>query len=196
MAVKRKHFVYSPLPHDQPVTRLLRLAPGDDQNAIIQCKIFEYNLEPRAEDHQYEALSYVWGDQDDTVEIQLNDLAFYITRNLYTALRHLRDRVLERVIWVDAVCINQKDHNEKGLQIQFMASVFGYARQVIVWLGDAHDRGDEAFRHIHAVAGSDDREDVITDRDTHSLLLSLLSREWFRRIWVRHSSLVSDVLFT
>lgn len=196
MAAKRNHFVYSPLPHNRPVTRLLRLAPSVDQNAMIQCRIFEYDLEPRAEDHQYEALSYVWGDAANTVEIQLNDLAFHVTRNLHTALRHLRDRDIERVIWIDAICINQKDNSKKGIQIQSMASVYGYARQVTVWLGDASNGGDEALRQIHAVARSDEREDAITDRETRSLLLGFLSREWFRRTWVRPSSSLPHVTFT
>jgi hypothetical protein len=53
---------------------------------------------------------------------------------------------LERVIWVDAVCINQQDNKKKGRQIQSIARVFGCARQVIGGLGDASNGGDSASR--------------------------------------------------
>lgn len=62
----------------------------------------------------YEALSYVWGDPDITVPIQLHGSGHKVTRNLELALRYIRLGDRERVMWVDALCINQTDISEKN----------------------------------------------------------------------------------
>jgi hypothetical protein len=76
-----------------------------------------------------------------------------VTVNLHEALSHLRDRSIERIIWVDAVCINQNDGEEKGQQIQLMAKIYGQASRVLVWLGEAADNSDQALEEIR-LAGS------------------------------------------
>lgn len=58
----------------------------------------------------------------------------HITENLHAALRHLRDPALERIMWIDAVCIDQNNLDEKGEQVQFMAEIYAKASCVIVWL--------------------------------------------------------------
>lgn len=165
------------------MTRLLRLMPSHDRYGTIRCKLVDYSLEEREEDHQYEALSYTWGDSAHTEDILLNDSVFHVTKNLHAAFQHLRDRVFERVLWVDAICINQRDVKEKEVQIQSMDSVYGFARQVTVWLGKAGEGGDVALHHIR-VAAKDDGQPNSVDQEGRDLVISLLSRDWFRRIWV------------
>jgi hypothetical protein len=84
---------------------------------------------------RYEALSYVWGSQEDTVVIKIDEQSFRVTRNLYSALVHLRDRSVQRVLWVDAICINQMDSAERSQQVMLMGTLYRSANQVNIWLG-------------------------------------------------------------
>ncbi len=60
---------------------------------------------------------------------------FPVTINLKAALRALRQRKKVRVLWVDAVCINQADIPEKNVQVPLMSRLYSGADSVIVWLG-------------------------------------------------------------
>jgi hypothetical protein len=84
----------------------------------------------------YQALSYVWGDQIETVKIKINGSIFRIGRSLKSALMHLRsssDQIVK--LWVDAICLNQKDYSKKSHQVKNMGRIYNIAEQVIVWLG-------------------------------------------------------------
>jgi hypothetical protein len=121
----------------KPTIRLLRLMPNEDETAPVQCKLFDYSLhDSRKGAHLYEALSYV--DEHDLP----------VTTNLYAALSHLRDRSVERIIWVDAICIKQPDRKERGRQVQIMAKIYSKAHRVIVWLGETTDNSDRALEEI------------------------------------------------
>ncbi|KAI1363809.1 HET-domain-containing protein [Xylaria arbuscula] len=84
---------------------------------------------------RYEALSYVWGDLDDQHQIFLGgDKAINITKNLHSALRSLRLSRGGRKLWIDALCINQSDHEEKKVQLALMKRVYQQADKVIAYL--------------------------------------------------------------
>ena len=55
---------------------------------------------------------------------------------------------MERVIWVDAICINQNDLAERKHQVELMASTYAKARSVILWLGVKADGSDQALEEI------------------------------------------------
>jgi hypothetical protein len=63
-----------------------------------------------------------------------------ISGSLYIALRELRRSNASRVIWADAICINQEDVKERGQQVALMGQIFDGAWQVIIWLGEESDR--------------------------------------------------------
>lgn len=88
--------------------RLARLLRGD-QGEPIKCEIFETYLH-QVEGVPYEALSYVWGTRQSEEMIFLDGCLFEVTRNLYEALAHLRRPDEDRVLWIDAICIDQS-HN-------------------------------------------------------------------------------------
>lgn len=106
---------------------------------------------------RYEALSYVWGSQDDpdVAFIEAHDPAvnavdssceLSITQNLAVALRSLRLVDQERTLWVDAICINQAyDSAEKESQIPRMAAIYTLAQRVIIWLGPETDDSELAL---------------------------------------------------
>ncbi|RYP60841.1 hypothetical protein DL770_009919 [Monosporascus sp. CRB-9-2] len=201
---------YSPL-SKQGSIRLLRLMPHKDKKAPMQCQLFEYPLQEQGEGtHLYEALSYEWGSKDNRQPVYIqsddesdryptaemkrgfdgrsyppagNNRRLFITANLDAALSHLRDRFVERIIWVDAICINQKDSNEKGQQIQFMARIFAKASRVIVWLGEVADNSDQALDVIRKAAKEQSTNAAINETNKQAIL-TLLKRPWFQRIWV------------
>ena len=84
-------FPYPTLPPEPYTTRMIRLLPHEDENGPIQCELFNYNLSHTGGGkHLYEALSYVWGSEDRSKAITLNGCTFRVTKNLHSALLHLR----------------------------------------------------------------------------------------------------------
>jgi hypothetical protein len=190
--------------------RLLRLMPHEDQKAPIQCQIVEYHLQkPGQGTHLYEALSYVWGSEKHPQPIYIQpdgesndsptaktkqDVGHHsslggksyllITKNLHTALSYLRNRFLERVMWIDAICINQKDSDEKGQQVQSMAKIYTNAIRVVVWLGEAAGGSDQALEVLRQAA-EEQHEHPAIDEPNQQAIFTLLKRPWFQRIWVR-----------
>lgn len=81
----------------------------------MQCALLDYQLLSHGHDGTdlYEALSYVWGSTENRRSIWIDQREVNVTSNLHAALLQLRHPVFERVIWVDAVCINQDDADEK-----------------------------------------------------------------------------------
>ncbi|PVH74162.1 hypothetical protein DL98DRAFT_430035, partial [Cadophora sp. DSE1049] len=73
----------------------------------------DLKIVPLAQASNYVALSYTWGDANDTLTIYLNNAPVQVTSNLHSALLHMRAG-LTRELWVDAICINQKDDVEKS----------------------------------------------------------------------------------
>ncbi|KAH8725716.1 heterokaryon incompatibility protein-domain-containing protein, partial [Phaeosphaeriaceae sp. PMI808] len=174
---------YSPLSEKPNIIRLLRLLPSKDKPKNLRCKLFKYTIrQSDIASHPYEALSYVWGGEDKPRSIIIDDQELAITHNLYMALLHLRDRETSRIIWVDAVCINQEDEIEKGYQIQLMAAIYAKASHVIVWLGEAQDHGDRALELIRIAGKNSVNSSNAGPFD--QAILQLLERPWFRRIWV------------
>ncbi|MCJ1250141.1 hypothetical protein MMC30_007367 [Trapelia coarctata] len=103
--------------------RLVTIFPAADEDEKIMCELelSDLDLNP-----QYEALSYAWGDPSGEEVIFINGPDFRVMSNLFAALRRLRSPHDKRVLWIDALCINQHDDLEKSHQ----------AQHVVVWLGD------------------------------------------------------------
>ena len=83
--------------------------------------------------------------------IRVNEGEFAIAVNLHDALVRLRDEDEDRILWIDAICINQDDKQECGHQVQQMASIYENARQVIIWLGEATNSTDLLFDSLRAL---------------------------------------------
>ena len=128
--------------------RLLSLDPANELEAPITGTLSSAHLEDKA---PYEALSYTWGSpfEGQVLEdgmIVLNGISLSVTGNLFHALRRLRDSEDERVLWIDAICINQQDEMEKSSQVGQMSKIYSSASRTIVWLGeDSEDKDGEFF---------------------------------------------------
>lgn len=115
--------------------------------------------------------------------IAINKCSLPITTNLYSALQHLRDPLLKRSLWIDAICINQEDKGERRLQVQFMAMIYTMASHVTVWLGEATTNGERALQEIHRAAYSNEQP-TENDPVVQNAVLELLQQPWFKRVWV------------
>ena len=124
--------IYSGLNVETREIRILELLPGQWSDAI-QCQMSQVALDEYAD---YNALSYVWGQPLLTNDIFVNGILYQITTNLYLALRRLRRDDAPRMIWVDAVCINQANIKEKSQQVSIMGDIYKASREVLIFLGD------------------------------------------------------------
>ncbi|KAF1911821.1 heterokaryon incompatibility protein-domain-containing protein [Ampelomyces quisqualis] len=122
---------YNELQHNE--IRLIELLP-DAWDAQLGCRLFTVSLDnPPA----FESLSYVWGDPSITKTITCNGHDMEVTVNLANALQRLRGQVQgsSRLVWVDALCINQSSVSEKNVQVPLMREIYSGATGVAVWLG-------------------------------------------------------------
>ncbi|KAL7924575.1 heterokaryon incompatibility domain-containing protein [Trichoderma austrokoningii] len=122
--------------------RILSLAPSANLSDPIHVELSVVKL---ADEPTFIALSYVWGSSVQKLPITCNGEDFHVTENLDTALRHLRSEDSERIFWIDAICINQKDDIERGYQVSLMKDVYRMASTVVVWLGEADADSDLVF---------------------------------------------------
>jgi hypothetical protein len=182
---RENRYRYAPLAPG--AIRLLRLLPNTDVAAPIQCSLFDYPIpHSNISSHLYDALSYTWGPAGESCAITVVEepLAFdlLVRPNLYAALTHLRNPTLERIMWIDAVCINQQDDRERADQVQRMAEIYSKASRVVVWLGDGEDRGDEALETLRAAAAG--TQQAIVGEEARGSIVWLVKKPWFQRIWV------------
>jgi hypothetical protein len=147
-----------PLDRDSKQIRLLTVASGDDSSEI-SCTVTVVSL-TATPPPQYEALSYCWGDMKDTRTITLRhpehqggqvQQQFTVTANLASALRRIRHRDRDRILWIDAICINQNDVLERGHQVSFMRSVYKSAERTLIWLGENDSTVHMAMELIVAI---------------------------------------------
>ena len=97
----------------------------------------------------FSALSYVWGQFSTTPKtISCESVAFPVSDSCYSALMHLRRKLGDFTIWIDAICINQTSIAEKQLQIPLMGDIYDRAIRVFVWLGEGTSATDRAMIYI------------------------------------------------
>ncbi|KAK4151849.1 heterokaryon incompatibility protein-domain-containing protein [Chaetomidium leptoderma] len=103
--------------------------------ALDADRSWRLNNTPLATCPTYKALSYHWGDANDTLPISCNGVEIQVTRNLHTALDQLKSTFPNGVtIWIDALCINQRDKVEQAQQVAIMHDIYSRAQEVLIWL--------------------------------------------------------------
>lgn len=180
-------YVYSPIRTPGDI-RVLDLRPGKFEDPI-HCRIRHTSLEQQK--YNFIAISYSWGNNPARKDIYCNDnddqLEIYL--DCYNMLRWLRREGTTRTLWIDAICINQKDPEEKSLQVRAMGEIYAAAISTDIYLGE-HTPGSEAlFCYL------DDAQDILLNGGSTDLLPAppdtivdeverLFERTWFSRIWV------------
>ena len=141
-------YKYDALPNNASI-RMLTLLPGNLDDPLKGELEFVHIEAPGV----YEPLSYVWGDSARTHKIQLHDAELGLTTSLYHALRRLRMPNQSRHVWVDQICIDQSNLDERSQQIRFMNSIYWNASRVLVWLGEDKQKvAKEAFDLVKKLA--------------------------------------------
>ncbi|KAI1161055.1 heterokaryon incompatibility protein-domain-containing protein [Nemania serpens] len=187
VALPLQPYQYQPLPPSAH-TRIIVLEPSLDAAAPLVCGIEELRVEL---DEGFQALSYTWGEPSFTETLIVNNTSFlHITPNLRDALRRFRFPFNSRRLWVDAICINQHDEEEKSTQIPSMDVIYRGASAVLVWLG-TYPTQAACLASIKAYPrrlGKERSPGSRAGRQEHSELLmwvsSLVKLPWFSRRWI------------
>ncbi|KAN0108670.1 HET domain containing protein [Hyaloscypha variabilis] len=197
-------YKYEELPAERCI-RLMRLLPGVS-NEQIRLELFTAELDTAP---AYEAISYCWGDPNDQQDVICCGKTMQITRSLYTGLQCFRHHDETRILWADAICINQSSDDEKGIQVSMMGDVYDLAARVLVWLGEASEEvAKKAFDLIRRLNDYIESQIVeselvinpleaflnvprlqnlnqIFQSQSHMQALdNLFRRPWFYRLWV------------
>jgi hypothetical protein len=203
--------------------RLLKLLPGDGRR--LECEIVTYALDG-PDTPPYRALSYCWQNpkfddlviggnrirHDDALRSQYlvchplwcGERRLLISTSLRDALRRLRSESEPTTLWVDALCINQDDLDERASQVLLMQRIYHAATEVCMWLGTEDDSSRSAFQLLEKLEAANDhrRSGMIVRQtlyDPQSMqrlglpafpsedwerLMTLVARPYFRRIWI------------
>jgi len=147
----------------------------------------------------YGALSYVWGDSNRWKSVIMNGEPFPITQNVYDALKHIRSRDTLRKIWVDAICIDQTNKDERNSQVLIIGDIYSSAQQVINWLGPATSNTALGMRALAFLFGDEDITfappwDSHPARQPRAAFHDILKRGYFERMWViQENALASKI---
>jgi hypothetical protein len=143
-------YVYHPLDYHRQEIRLLRVLPATNNDEPISCVLEIASLR---DSPCYTALSYCWGDSSNKKTIFVNTSVIETTDNLASALRYIRKHLasgsliddLPQLFWIDAICIDQNNLEERSHPIRLMQTVYASATNVLSWLGCDDDLIPRAF---------------------------------------------------
>ncbi|KAK3319685.1 heterokaryon incompatibility protein-domain-containing protein [Cercophora scortea] len=156
----------SPRPMECPVEFYGSVLPGTRRRKVFQISSDIYipdddDFDPLNDPlklhpfQRYTALSYVWGDPADPCHVFLEGdgttARFPVTRNLHQALRSLRRSGEGVRLWVDALCINQEDYEEKRVQIALMRRLYRQAEEVVAFVPLAREDSDNVAELVQKI---------------------------------------------
>lgn len=205
-------YQYASLPSGDCI-RYLELAPGTGSEPLL-CSLriitlsknhtFDSGRFEAKNSLPFEALSYVWGNQEKTKEIICEGQILKITANLHEALTRVRLPTDFRNLWADSICIDQSDLKEQGIQVLLMGKVYSFAKATLIWLGPDHGNGEavqslveEVGNKISAERINGGRHGSVTDFDplAHDVRWEsfkvMRDCAWFSRVWVVQEACLS-----
>jgi hypothetical protein len=189
-------FIYNSLDRNVKQIRLLALQPCANPTTRIECKILNAKL---SDEPEYEALSYMWGDEADPQIIKIDGKEHQIRHNLWLALLQLRLTKEERILWIDAVCINQNDIEERNHQVGLMSFIYRQAYHVIAWLGPETETSHEAIGFLNQMLdGSIPMAncDRLPFKKKWDAIKQLCEMQYWRQLWIiQEVVLASQVTF-
>lgn len=185
--------LYSALDSAAPCIRLLNLHPGNLEEDIV-CHFVPGQI---SQLDSYEALSYVWGNQEDLASISVDKHQHFLSKDLAAAIRRLRLDESARLLWIDQVCINQHDVEERNSQVSLMRDIYSSARQVIVWFGEGTPTTDLAISFMNEQSqlmggpGKESPENILPllmqaahQDELMAIAKGIILRPWWQRAWI------------
>jgi hypothetical protein len=178
-------YKYSPLNAESSEIRLIGLETSTSLTDPIMCRLIKVSLDSAPKYAHpvnplpvslYTPLSYCWGTISGTKHIVVDGKSFLVTPSLYTALLHFRkanqnppnafkkrETDKETYWWIDAICINQNDLDERNSQVGLMTRLYKQAQMVHVWLGEESEDSARAMQVIRELAYlPNSREEIAT----------------------------------
>jgi Heterokaryon incompatibility protein (HET) len=199
---------YQHLPLGSNAIRVLGILPSLSYSAPIRITLQQAILEETL----YAALSYVWGEPKDKVPIEIDGKFIHVTKNCQAALRALRHSMDTKIVWVDAICINQDNSEEKSDQVALMGDIYRKAERTFAWLGpdgltEDLAKAEEELKHaaevIEELALQEGKDFEAFYRAIYGgklrwqvgCLKRVFGHKWWDRLWIYQESLLSkDIL--
>ena len=207
-------FEYRPLVGSEIRLVSFKKDQGSTSPFELQLEQFEFSKAP-----SYIALSYVWGDPNNSHPVNVNCRDFNVTQNLYVALLHIyelssifaeglarqsRSGQADLFLWIDALCINQGDIDERSKQISRMTAIFASAFTVLVWLGTSEELEPDQLglehllyllehelplvdfpKPVSTVPSSPEQRGSGSDvSELENTYWKIIMSDWFTRVWV------------
>ncbi|KAL6704608.1 hypothetical protein ACN47E_008005 [Coniothyrium glycines] len=193
-----RQYEYAPLATSDTI-RLFSLSPAEDATIPLEGSVLHVSryaeLAKPSRFSKYAAVSYVWGTESFSKSIGIHSAApaqetvLPITPTVEVMLKTFRHTQRPRLFWIDAICLNQRDDDEKSQQIPLMGEIYSQAHKVLFWLGTEEGYAiSEAFafcRHA-AVRPLETRIQDFFDEDAHaaSSMKNIIRRPFFYRRWI------------
>lgn len=194
MAQQTPNYAYNPLPEGR--IRVLTLKPRDDGTCVGSLQ----TLRPHKSrllpwmTPVYFALSYCWGAETATYPFTCDEQNLPVRANLLAALKYLVDVIGDSPIWIDAICINQSDEEEKFGQLRMMPLIYGNAAKVWIWLGPETEDTVCAAENMRQVVADFKKVRSTKCRNASAIAMpgaacirgigDILTRPWWSRLWV------------
>ncbi|KAI1804248.1 heterokaryon incompatibility protein-domain-containing protein [Daldinia bambusicola] len=202
-------FLYQPLPEKS--IRIIKLLPARRPRDPLRCTIEAVSLD-QSKARPYEALSYVWGEPARQWPLDCGGARLLVTKNCHEAMVNLRHSFAPRVLWIDAICINQGSDDEatqeRNGQVKMMGEIYLRAKRVLIWLGPGDASAALLFRYLPVFNSLDRIQDEYPglERVTYTLIAQhfdirygflvkrkcmqllesmavILENPWFERVW-------------
>jgi hypothetical protein len=174
-------FVYEPLDPDVDCIRVVDLTPEmTDSDSPVSCSLRHVTFGQKP---MYEALSYTWGNDGPRMKILINDKDFFVGEPLYRALRCVRARKEVISLWVDAICINQDDVEERNRQVRIMPHIYTRAKTVLVWLNIHESEGSSGAWNRLVARGHASESKWLTDSED-DFFNEICSNSYWDRVWI------------
>ncbi|KAK3642794.1 hypothetical protein LTR56_010620 [Elasticomyces elasticus] len=158
-------YEYQPLDPEQKQIRLLELEPGGYDDPLL-ARLLSVSLDDMP---VYNTISYVWGDPSKTSELVICGTRLSVPVNTALALRRMRLDDTVRVLWIDAVCINQKDIHERGQQVSIMGDIYRRSVGNLIHLTDDRIMGERAIKFASQI-DKEARAETNEWEEFHSML--------------------------
>ncbi|KAF4627112.1 hypothetical protein G7Y89_g11039 [Cudoniella acicularis] len=195
-----REYAYQPLLLGD--VRLLSIGTGSEELHITHASL---NTAP-----SYTSVSYSWNGQQRDHDLHVDGQNLKVIKNLRNGLPHLIKQANTRFLWIDEICIDQKNDEEKALQIRLMREIYTKCQECLVWLGDRTLEADIAMdaiprisQHLklHDAVQVWEREGIavgspeVLDSSLWKGFVNLFSRPWFRRVWTFQECVLPDDVF-